>query len=157
SRSDGSDPHARCRGLVEGFPGEPGARTFRRRPPELAVARANPRSAAEAAGNRATRGVGSDGRPAGGMRVTAAFPDSVMRNELKDATSAHAQPKRADSAAAPFTLGVDIGGTNVKAAVLDRAGKLVANQVRNPTPRPATPVAVLATIAKLASELPAFD
>ena len=84
-----------------------------------------------------------------------ASPGSVMRSQMKDAKSA--QRQGTDLAAAPFTLGVDIGGTNVKAAVLDRAGKLVAAQVRNPTPRPATPDAVLATIAKLARELPAFD
>lgn len=78
-----------------------------------------------------------------------------MRSQVKEAKSP--QRQGADLAAAPFTLGVDIGGTNVKAAVLDRAGKLVADQVRAPTPRPAMPDAVLATIAKLAKELPAFD
>src|SRR4051812_2313890 len=58
---------------------------------------------------------------------------------------------------APLTLAVDIGGTNVKASVLDDRGKLVAERVRSPTPAPATPVAVLATISKLAEALPSFD
>jgi polyphosphate glucokinase len=67
------------------------------------------------------------------------------------------RPERTDWAGAPFTLGVDIGGTYMKAAVLDRAGGLMAEQVRAATPRPATPEAVLARIAELARKMPAFD
>jgi polyphosphate glucokinase len=58
---------------------------------------------------------------------------------------------------APFTLAVDIGGTNIKISVLDAAGQLAADQVRSPTPKPATPKAVLETIAALAAGLPAFQ
>jgi polyphosphate glucokinase len=57
----------------------------------------------------------------------------------------------------PFTLGVDIGGTNVKASVLDRAGSLLAEQARAATPVPATPSAVLQCLATLAVRLPPFD
>lgn len=57
----------------------------------------------------------------------------------------------------PRTLGVDIGGTNIKAAVLDARGALAADQVRAPTPKPATPDNVIATIAMLASKLPPFS
>ena len=60
-------------------------------------------------------------------------------------------------AGAPFTLGVDIGGTNIKASVLDSAGNLAANQVRCPTPKPANPKAVLDAIAGLTAQLPGFD
>lgn len=56
----------------------------------------------------------------------------------------------------PATLGVDIGGTNIKASVLDVAGILAAEQLRWPTPKPATPQAVLDTIARLAAQLPPF-
>ena len=63
----------------------------------------------------------------------------------------------ADTALPPFTLGVDIGGTNIKASVLDRAGRLLADQVRLPTPKPATPEAVLETIDQLVARLPPFD
>jgi polyphosphate glucokinase len=58
---------------------------------------------------------------------------------------------------APFTLGVDIGGTNMKASVLNRDGGLVAEQLRTPTPKPATPKAVLKTIATLTGRLPPFN
>ena len=57
----------------------------------------------------------------------------------------------------PLTLGVDIGGTNIKASVLDAAGALAAQEVRVATPRPAAPRAVLDTIASLAEQLPRFD
>ena len=68
-----------------------------------------------------------------------------------------ARAGHARGAAAPFTLGVDIGGTNIKASVLDAAGVLAAEQIRSPTPKPATPQAVLETIAKLAAQLPPFQ
>lgn len=57
----------------------------------------------------------------------------------------------------PHTLAVDIGGTNIKASVLDRNGKLAAEQVRIPTPKPATPKAVLKAIEALAGRLPPFN
>jgi polyphosphate glucokinase len=57
----------------------------------------------------------------------------------------------------PFTLAIDIGGSNVKAAVLDARGGLVSAEFRTPTPNPATPPAVLEGIAALASRLPPFD
>ncbi|HWB47365.1 MAG TPA: ROK family protein [Hyphomicrobiaceae bacterium] len=57
----------------------------------------------------------------------------------------------------PFTLGVDIGGSHIKVSVLDSGGGLMAEEVRLPTPEPATPQDVVAIIAKLAAGLPAFD
>jgi polyphosphate glucokinase len=63
---------------------------------------------------------------------------------------------RARRAGSPQTLAVDIGGTNIKASVLDKDGALVAERVRLPTPKPATPTAVIDDIAKLANQLPPF-
>jgi len=57
----------------------------------------------------------------------------------------------------PFTLAIDIGGSHVKASVLDRDGTLIAREVRVLTPRPATPRAVLQAIAGLVAELPPYD
>jgi polyphosphate glucokinase len=67
------------------------------------------------------------------------------------------RPPDAERSGRPLTLGVDIGGTNVKGSVLDRSGRIVATRVRLPTPKPATPAAVLDTIAEIAAQLPAFD
>src|SRR5262245_52256294 len=57
----------------------------------------------------------------------------------------------------PFTLAIDIGGSNIKAAVLDALGGVVADKLRMPTPRPATQAAVLEGIAALAARLPRVE
>ncbi|MDE2166900.1 MAG: ROK family protein [Alphaproteobacteria bacterium] len=57
----------------------------------------------------------------------------------------------------PFTLAIDIGGSHIKASVLDRGGAMVAAPVRVRTPRPATPEALLRAIAGLARTLPSYD
>src|SRR5512145_543798 len=57
----------------------------------------------------------------------------------------------------PFTLSVDIGGTGIKAAVLDRRGRPVTGRRRVRTPRPARPAAVLRAIATLTADVPRYD
>jgi polyphosphate glucokinase len=124
-----------------------------------------PRSA-----NNATRREGGDGNVAGvrlrlgrgrrpGTGPVAIAPretEGSLRMSTASADSSEHKAARGTAAAAPFTLGVDIGGTNVKASVLDAAGVLAAEQIRSPTPNPATPLAVLETIARLAAQLPPF-
>lgn len=47
-------------------------------------------------------------------------------------------------------LGIDIGGSGIKGAIVDtKKGKLITDRKRIPTPQPATPDAVLQTVAKL--------
>jgi polyphosphate glucokinase len=55
------------------------------------------------------------------------------------------------------TLAVDIGGTHIKASVLDSTGHMTASEVRLDTPAHPTPDAVLKVIKTLAAKLPAFD
>jgi polyphosphate glucokinase len=57
----------------------------------------------------------------------------------------------------PHTLAIDIGGTGLKALVLDAQGKPITERVRVKTPRPATPKAVLAAIAALIEPMPKYD
>jgi polyphosphate glucokinase len=57
----------------------------------------------------------------------------------------------------PYTLAIDIGGTHIKASVLDRAGKPIADRVDALTPHPAPPAAILTLIRTIVSALPAFD
>jgi polyphosphate glucokinase len=57
----------------------------------------------------------------------------------------------------PRTLAIDIGGTHVKASVLDPAGKMLAAEVLEPTPHPTTPRALLGAIARLTDKLPPFE
>ena len=60
-------------------------------------------------------------------------------------------------AQAPRTLAVDIGGTTVKASVLDASGSMLADRAVVPTPYPCPPNALIAAIASLVAQLPAFD
>jgi polyphosphate glucokinase len=55
------------------------------------------------------------------------------------------------------TLCIDIGGTGIKALVLDANGKPVTERLRVETPRPATPRALRGAIVELARRQGAFD
>ena len=54
-------------------------------------------------------------------------------------------------------LSLDIGGTFLKAGVVQRDGRLAANPLRVPTPSPATPDAVLVELRSMIAELPSFE
>jgi len=55
------------------------------------------------------------------------------------------------------TLAVDIGGSGVKAMLLDEQGKPLTGRLRAKTPNPPTPKAILAIIADFAKQLGDFD
>jgi polyphosphate glucokinase len=55
-----------------------------------------------------------------------------------------------------LTLALDIGGTGVKATLLDEKGHMTAERERVPTPYPCTPRVLLDAIAGLAEKLPGF-
>ena len=57
----------------------------------------------------------------------------------------------------PTTLAIDIGGTGLKASVLDAAGKLVADRVRVPTRYPCAPKDFMSALTGLVAPLPDFD
>jgi len=57
----------------------------------------------------------------------------------------------------PRTLCIDVGGTGLKALVLDSTGEPVTERVRVETPRPATPRRVLQAIWALVEPLGAFE
>ncbi len=60
----------------------------------------------------------------------------------------------------PFTLAIDIGGTGLKASVLDSSGDMVADKVRVSTSYPMPPTGkngMVETLAKLVSKLPEAD
>lgn len=53
-------------------------------------------------------------------------------------------------------IGVDVGGTGIKGAVVDTAtGRLVTDRLRIPTPSPATPVEVARTVSEVVAGLDA--
>ena len=60
----------------------------------------------------------------------------------------------------PLTLAIDIGGTGLKASVLDASGAMVADRVRVATTYPLPPdtdTGMVATLAKLVGPLPSAD
>lgn len=56
-----------------------------------------------------------------------------------------------------FTLSIDIGGTRLKASVLDSSGKMVVDRRRVATPNPCPPEVLLNALADLVAPLPPFD
>ena len=69
------------------------------------------------------------------------------------ATGTQGTPVRTDPAH-PFTLAVDIGGTGLKASVLDASGLMVADRVKIPTPYPLPPDKLVTSLKKLIAALP---
>jgi len=57
----------------------------------------------------------------------------------------------------PFTLAIDIGGTGLKADVIDRHGQPVVARKKVPTPHPAPTALVLDGLRSMVAELPPFD
>ena len=57
----------------------------------------------------------------------------------------------------PQTLAIDIGGTGLKASVLDGSGKMAEEHVRVPTPYPLSPDKLVDTLAKLTAPLNSYD
>lgn len=55
------------------------------------------------------------------------------------------------------TLAIDIGGTGLKALVLDAKGGALSERVREETPRPATPDSVIAVLLRLVRPLGEFE
>jgi polyphosphate glucokinase len=65
--------------------------------------------------------------------------------------------KLSPNAKGPRTLAIDIGGTGVKADVLDADGKVIKDRVRLPTPKKATPHKLIAVVRELAKQQGDFE
>lgn len=61
------------------------------------------------------------------------------------------------SRSTPDTLAIDIGGTGLKASVLDGAGNMEHDRVRCDTPYPLPPDKLVTVLEELIKPLPAFD
>jgi polyphosphate glucokinase len=60
------------------------------------------------------------------------------------------------SSSGPVTLAVDIGGSGIKMMLLDPKGKPLTDRLREPTPAPATPAAMLDLMMAMTGNLPDF-
>ncbi|HKY64872.1 MAG TPA: ROK family protein, partial [Acidimicrobiales bacterium] len=61
------------------------------------------------------------------------------------------------SADRPRTLAVDVGGSHVKALVLDPTGARLSDRARVPTPYPCLPEVLVSTLADLVRPLPPYE
>ena len=77
-----------------------------------------------------------------------------MKNKTAAGTTT---TKKATPAKGPKTLAIDIGGTGLKAAVLDANGEMITERVRIATPHPCPPKLMVQTLAQLVAPLPAYD
>ncbi len=98
---------------------------------------------------------GGPGRNAGAARTGAARASGRARSGTSGSPAATASS--AAGPAHPATLAIDIGGTGLKASVLDAEGRLLADRVRVPTTYPVTPEQMVDELVKLVKPLPAAD
>src|SRR5207245_1471090 len=89
-------------------------------------------------------------------------PDSPIEGgESGSATPDRSRPARKAGPGEPpggqATLAVDIGGTGIKASVLDPKGAMMVDRVRVKTPHPCPPDLLVEAISALAEGLPPFD
>jgi polyphosphate glucokinase len=57
----------------------------------------------------------------------------------------------------PLTLAIDIGGSHLKTGILNGAGKMISEEARVVTPKPAKPAVVVSALVALAKPLGHFD
>src|SRR5690606_34255115 len=98
-------------------------------------------------GLRALRG---GGRPPPPPAVAGRSP-ALQRAILRGARRPFVIPSPRMPNPSKTVLGIDIGGTGIKAALVDtKKGKLASRRHRVPTPQPATPEAVAEAVAGIA-------
>jgi polyphosphate glucokinase len=100
--------------------------------------------------NAAARDEGNGARP---------MPSAPRPVGARSTASAAARSPRAQAKSSPAarTLAIDIGGSGIKAEVLDANGKSLSERARLRTPRRATPRALVAAIETMARSQGAYD
>ncbi len=118
-------------------------------PPPATPTPAAPRRTATP-GTPASRRPTTAGRaPATGPRRTA--PAAASKTGSAPVPARPARPR------APLTLAIDIGGTGLKASVLDTSGAMVADRVAVKTTYPCGPAAMVDDLVALVAPLPPAD
>lgn len=84
------------------------------------------------------------------------MPNAPSKKKKRQAAAAQSEVA-ASSAKGLHTLAIDIGGTGIKAMLLDEAGKPLTDRLRAKTPSPGTPQAIIKIIAAFAQQLGDFD
>ena len=92
--------------------------------------------------------------------ATKPLANSLSHTELPAASASPIvshMPVASSQERPPLTLAIDVGGSGLKAAVLDPAGNMMTGSERVQTPKPSDPAAVVAEIVGLAAKLGDFD
>ncbi|HVC96422.1 MAG TPA: ROK family protein [Pirellulales bacterium] len=76
---------------------------------------------------------------------------------ISDMTTAKSTNGKTAEGAPVHTLAIDIGGTGLKASLLDEQGEMVTQRVRVETPHPCPPAVLIDALAKLIEPLGPFD
>ena len=69
----------------------------------------------------------------------------------------HSQPAEISTIGRTRTLAIDVGGTGLKASVIDDTGRLLADRVRVDTPVGSPPREIVEALARLVAPLGSFD
>jgi polyphosphate glucokinase len=77
--------------------------------------------------------------------------------QIAATTDTHEKTSDADTLASPVTLALDIGGTGLKASLLDEQGEMVTEKAHIPTPHPCPPDVFMKSLDELIAPLPKFD
>lgn len=120
-----------------------------------------PKRVVQKAAGRATRGAAAPkragARKAGKPRAAVARSETPRAGSRRAGSPRAATPGRARAARGPVTLTVDIGGSGLKAALLDSLGRMITSRVRVATPVGQPPRAYLDALAGLVAPLPPFQ
>lgn len=73
-----------------------------------------------------------------------------LADQLEERAVAVSDPVALATDADRIAIGIDVGGSGIKAAAVDvKLGRLVSDRIRVPTPEPSTPASVIDAIAKI--------
>ncbi len=112
-------------------------------------------------GKNQCRGSGARPNSSTPWYLSPSVPYNSLLMTPKDPTPAAADNKSAPpdlrDAKRPITLAIDIGGSGLKAMLLDASGKPVSERQRVPTPAVPSPKGVLEGLETLRSLVPPFD
>ena len=86
----------------------------------------------------------------------ASAPRRSSSSKKSATSSTKTAPQKRAKPEGPFTLAIDIGGTGLKASVLDVAGTMTTERVRIDTPQPCNPTLLIDGLASLADQLRAL-
>jgi polyphosphate glucokinase len=83
--------------------------------------------------------------------------DAGTLQPAADSPSGSGSSESGPSEDGPTTLAIDIGGTGLKASVLDATGSMEHDRVRITTPYPLSPEKLVTVLSDLVRSLPAYD